>query len=365
MKRIFSSLRVRQAIATTIALFLLLVVLDELEKAEQANIPAPTKSVGPNLHVASIVDMKPVAQLPKSMRLGYVEPLKMTELMSDVSGRIISVTSSFRRGQLLEQHSPLLHIDPLPYQVALANAQSQLLEAKTNLKNAQTQYDAKSLVVQSAQSQLKLAKLQIQQAEVDLKRTTILLPFDGELVEIKANLGEYVAAGSSIASALPKAEREIRVPINIADFDKLETPLLNKKIDVFSLNKQTSWQGTVSGVSHFSENQQRTLYVVIDSQHNSLPMFGENVYVQLPHTRWKQTYALPESALTEKYEIWLVDDDNRTHRHKLEEFTLNNGMVYFPMPNNELMRAVQFPRGYLSQGMELAVKLPTPTKEAL
>jgi multidrug efflux pump subunit AcrA (membrane-fusion protein) len=365
MKSIFSSLRVRQVIATMIALFLLLVVLDELEKAEQANISAPIKSLSPSLHVASIIDIQPIEQRPQAMRLGYVEPLKMTELMSDVSGRIISVTPSFRRGKLLKKHNPLIYVDPLPYQVALANAQSQLLEAKTNLKNAQTQYDPKSLVVQSAQSQLALAQLQVKQAEVDLKRTTISLPFDGELVEIKANLGEYVAAGSSVASALPKAEREIRVPINIADFDKLEAPLLGKKIDVFSLNKQKTWQGTVSGVSHFSENQQRTIYVVIDSKHSSLPMFGENVYVQLPHTRWKNTYALPESALTEKYEIWLVDEQNRTHRHKLKEFTLNNDMVYFPLKANTLMRAVEFPRAYLSQGMELAVKVSTPDREAL
>ena len=102
------------------------------------------------------------------------------------------------------------------------------LKPGTNLKNAQTQYDSNSLVVKSAQGQLKLAQLQVQQAEVDLKRTTILLPFDGELVQIKANLGEYVAAGSSIASALPKAEREIRVPINIGDFDKLETAFTRK-----------------------------------------------------------------------------------------------------------------------------------------
>ncbi|CAH9049674.1 Multidrug resistance protein MdtA [Pseudoalteromonas holothuriae] len=366
MKRVFSSLRVRQAIATTVALFFLLVVLDELEKAEQANIKRPTtNNAGPSLHVASVVNIEPVTQLPSLMRLGYVEPLKMTEITSDVSGRIISVTDAFRKGQLLDKSSALLHVDPLPYRVALANAQSQWAQAKTELKNAQTQYDAKSLVVKSAQSQLKLAELQVEQAKVDLNRTVIALPFDGELVQIKANLGEYVGPGSSVASALPKAKREIRVPINIEEFDELDTPLLNKQLTVYSLNKLKTWQGKVTGVSHFSENQQRTLYVSIDSEHSSLPMFGENVYVQLPHKNWQNTYSVPESALTEKYEIWLLDEHNKTYRHKLNEFTMNNGMVYFPMPNPQFKRVVEFPRGYLSQGMELAVKSPMTTKEAL
>ncbi|BBN80644.1 hypothetical protein PA25_06290 [Pseudoalteromonas sp. A25] len=365
MKRFFSSLRVRQAIATVVALFFLLVVLDELEKAEQANVIPPSSNVAPSLHVASVVDIQPIMQLPSLMRLGYVEPLKMTEVMSDVSGRIVLVTDSFRKGQLLNESSPLLHVDPLPYQVALANAQSQLLEAKTNLKNAQTQYDANSLVVKSAQSQLKLAELQVEQAQVDLKRTVIALPFDGELVQIKTNLGEYVAAGTSVASALPKATREIRVPINIEEFDDIAQPLLNKQVEVFSLNKLKSWHGKVTGVSHFSENQQRTLYVSIDSEHSSLPMFGENVYVQLPHKNWQTTYSVPESALTEKYEIWLVDEQNKIYRHKLNEFTINDSMVYFPMHDSQFNRVVEFPRSYLSQGMELAVKTSASNKEAL
>lgn len=365
MKRIFSSLRVRQAIATGIALMMLLVVLDELEKSEKASIISPTTNTGPSMHVASVVDIKPITQLPSLMRLGYVEPLKMTEVMSDVAGRIISVTDSFRKGQLLDKHSPLLLVEPLPYRVAVANAQSQLLEAKTNLKNIQTQYDVNSLVVQSAQSQLKLAELQVEQAQVELKRTVITLPFDGELVEIKANLGEHVAAGSSVASALPKAKREIRVPINIEDFDELQMPLLGKQITVLSLNKHKTWQGKVTGVSHFSENQQRTLYVTINSEHSSLPMFGENVYVQLPHKNWEYTYSVPESTVTEKYEIWLVDDQNQAYRHKLNEFTMNDGMVYFPMQNTQFKRVVEFPRSYLSQGMKLAVKTSTSNKEAL
>ncbi|NOU52054.1 HlyD family efflux transporter periplasmic adaptor subunit [Pseudoalteromonas sp. JBTF-M23] len=365
MKRIFSSLRVRQAIATVFALFILLVVLDELEKAEQANVMSPATNSEPSLHVASVVEIKPISQLPSLMRLGYVEPLKITEVMSDVSGRIVSVTDSFRKGQLLDKNSALLHVDPLPYRVALANAQSQLLEAKTNLKNAQTQYDANSLVVKSAQSQLKLAELQVKQAEVDLKRTVIALPFDGELVQIKTNLGEYVAQGTSVASALPKTTREIRVPINIEEFDDLEQPLLSKQVEVFSLNKLKSWHGKVTGVSHFSENQQRTLYVSIDSEHSSLPMFGENVYVQLPHKNWPFTYSAPESALTEKFEIWLIDEQNKTARHKLKEFTINDGIVYFPMPNTQFKRVVEFPRSYLSQGMKLAVKTSVPSKEAL
>lgn len=365
MMRVISSLRVRQTIATIFAVFVLLVVLDELEGAEQTNISSQLSKSEPSLHVASVVSSKPVAVIPSLTRLGYVEPLKITEIMSDVSGRVISVTDSFRKGQLLDQNSTLLQLDPLPYKVALANAQAQLLEAKTTVKNAQTQYDANSLVVESAVSQLELAKLQVEQAQMDLKRTLISIPFDGELVQIKANLGEYVVSGSSVAAALPKANREIRVPVNIEEFDELDMPLLHKTVKVLSLNKQKEWQGKVSGVSHFSENQQRTLYIDIDSDFSSLPMFGENVYVQLPHKTWEYTYSIPESALTEKYEIWLVDAENKIHRHRLDEFTMSDGLVYFPMPSPEVHRVIEFPRSYLSQGMKLAVKDSSTSREAL
>lgn len=363
--RLFTNLRVRQTIAASIALFALLVVLDELDTAERDKVIAPSLSTQPSLRIASVVTMRPVSAPPNFLRLGYVEPLKLTEIMSDVSGRIVSITDAFRKGQLLEQHSALIQLDPLPYKVSLANAQAQLLEAKTALKNAQTQYESQSLIVGSAKSQLQLAQLRVEQAQADLNRTVITLPFDGELVQIKANLGEYVSSGSSIASALPKETREIRVPINIEEFAELDLPLQSRPVHVLSLNKQVRWQGTISGVSHFSENQQRTLYITIDSDTSSVPMFGENVYVQLPHKTWTHTYSVPESALTEKYEIWLVDEHNSINRHKLNEFTIHDGLVYFPMPTPQTERVVEFPRSYLSQGMTLAVKSSDMDREAL
>ncbi|MBS0612648.1 MAG: MdtA/MuxA family multidrug efflux RND transporter periplasmic adaptor subunit [Proteobacteria bacterium] len=87
--------------------------------------------------------------------LGTAVPRNVVTVRPRVDGELIKVP--FKEGQMVQEGDLLAQIDPRPYQVALAQAQGQLVRDQALLRNAQLDYERyKTLLAQDSTSQQQL-----------------------------------------------------------------------------------------------------------------------------------------------------------------------------------------------------------------
>src|SRR5262245_36785051 len=102
--------------------------------------------------------------------LGTVTPLNTITVTTRVDGQLMAV--KYKEGEKVRKGDPLVEIDPRPFQVALEQAEAQLVKDQAALQNAQidlTRYEG--LITQNAVSQqiLQTQRATVAQAEATVK----------------------------------------------------------------------------------------------------------------------------------------------------------------------------------------------------
>jgi len=145
---------------------------------------------------------------------GVVKAEKEIQLVSEVSGRILSVSKKFHNGGLVDEGEELLRIDATDYEVALAEARAAQLTAELDYSDKRARYQKDSLSVKQSHAQLEFAKKRVAQAKRDLDNTVIHAPFAALIVRKQADLGQYVSRGAAIVELASTDIAELRVPIH-------------------------------------------------------------------------------------------------------------------------------------------------------
>ena len=156
-----------------------------------------------------ITSVEVIAVQPQSIQLtvssqGTLLPTVETDLIAEVSGRVIKVSDSFRIGNHFRKGDRLIKIDPADYEAAAANASADLADAELALAQelAQSEQaaadwqalgDGKASDLTLRKPQLAQAKARIASAEArlkralrDLARTEIIAPYDGIVLRSKS-----------------------------------------------------------------------------------------------------------------------------------------------------------------------------------
>ena len=172
---------------------------------------------------------------------GEVRPRVHIEVISEVSGRVMSVSSNFIEGGSVGAGDALLTIEDRNYEVAVSEARSRLASRRLELEQALADADVakKQLAGEPNPSDLALKKPQIAQARAgvqaaelslsraksDLSRTQISLPFDARITETMVDEGQFVGAGRTVASVFSTDVAEVRLPLTDADIAALGVPI--------------------------------------------------------------------------------------------------------------------------------------------
>jgi membrane fusion protein (multidrug efflux system) len=180
------------------------------EGAAPANAARPPPEVG-----VITTRIEPVAlqtELP-----GRVEAARVAQVRARVNG--VVVKRLFREGSDVKAGEVLFHIDPAPYQAALASAQAALGKAQANLTQASAQAERyKPLVAANAVSQQEYVnvvaahqqaladvasgKAAVQIAQINMGYASVSSPIDGRIGRALVTEGALVSATEATQLAL-------------------------------------------------------------------------------------------------------------------------------------------------------------------
>ena len=172
---------------------------------------------------------------------GEVRARTTIDLVSQISGRVVSVSPEFVEGGNVEPGQPLLVIEDTDYQLAMAQAEARVADAELAVEQALADADVarKQLRNEKNPSDLALKKPQItqaranreaaeanlEQARINLERTRVTVPFTGRIASINVNVGQYITPGTPLAEVFSTDLVEVRLPLNNAQLASLGLPI--------------------------------------------------------------------------------------------------------------------------------------------
>jgi multidrug efflux system membrane fusion protein len=144
--------------------------------------------------------------------LGAVTPLATVTIRTQISGQLVEIR--FTEGQMVAKGDLLAIIDPRPYQVALEQAQGQLIQAQAQLKEAQVdlsryeklaeqdsiagqQVDTQRALVSQYEGLVQVDKSAIDSATLNLTYCHITAPISGRVGLRQVDIGNYVTPGDA------------------------------------------------------------------------------------------------------------------------------------------------------------------------
>lgn len=286
-------------------------------------------------------------ELRSSAFQGEVRAKTDIEIVTQVTGKVTEVSDKFIEGGQFEKGEMILQIDDADYRVALKSAEAAVAEAKVELDielaSAETnKREWQNLVgesiekanplrlnkpqVQRARARLDAARAQLAQAKLDFDRTTVSAPFAGRIMSKKAELGQFVARGSSIGRVFSTDSVEIRIPMSDTQISELGLSLgqvpnaseaVAARVSTRFGQTEHQWQGYLKSVDASVDSETRLLFgtIVVDQPFatdngQGIPLApGLYVDVELDAAETVAGVSVPRTALRSGNTVYVVEDN--------------------------------------------------------
>ena len=225
------------------------------------------------------VDQRTVSLPVKTQ--GEVRPRTEIELVSQVSGRVMSVAHNFSEGGSFDQGEILIKIDDRDYKFDIIRAEARVAAAKTavalsegSAQVARKQWDNKVVgaasalalkepQVQEANALLLSAKADLEAAILNLSRTNISVPFNGRVRLKQADIGQFINAGKALGRVFSTEFVEVRLPFSDSQFASLALPIAYEAKD--GIGPEVIFTATVSGSARVWKGNIVRTEAVVDS----------------------------------------------------------------------------------------------------
>lgn len=311
--------------------------------------PKPVESLAPLVRVAIVAPAK--IQMTTTTH-GTVEPRTESELIPEVSGRIISISDAMVSGGFFKAGQLLLTIDPLDYEEALEQTKASLARAESELGNAikaharqldlvkrkltsEALEDDASNRLSIARATVREIKARLSRAERDLMRTEIRAPYDGRVRSEKIDYGQFVNRGTAVAMIYATDKSEVRLPIHdeelaFIDLSLATNGIANSQPVTVALKAEFggaehTWQGAIVRTEGELDPQTRMLNVVAQVQHpydqiGDRPPLAVGLFVEaeIHGTTFDNIIALPRIALRPNSQVYVVDPSGKLNFRKVE-----------------------------------------------
>lgn len=308
---------------------------------------------GPEIEPQSVPPQVPVvktlAATRQTVRLsvaahGTVVPKSESDLVAEVSGRVVHVSDALVSGGFFAEGDVLVEIERIDYEVAHAQAKARLAAARSDVIGARRAYarygslaDARSgseaekddalnrLLV--AQAALEEATARRTRAERDLDRTRLTAPYDGRVRTERVDVGQFVNRGEAIATLYSTDYAEVRLPVLDRDLAHLpltlarppdaDQPPVAVVLKAEFAGREHTWRAEVVRTEGELDGQTRMVNVIAqvaapyDPPDGSPLTVGMFVEAEILGREVAGVVVLPRTALQVNDEVYLIGADNR------------------------------------------------------
>ncbi|MFV2089425.1 MAG: efflux RND transporter periplasmic adaptor subunit [Pseudomonadales bacterium] len=296
--------------------------------------------------------------IPQSIQLtvhsqGTVVPNTESELIPEVSGRVVWMSPALVNGGYFEAGEPLVRLEDSDYRSTLVRARATLTRAEAEYEHARFEYQRlKSLeerqLASKSQIETQLRDYRVEEANLqdaranfaqagrDLARTEIKAPFSGLVRQESVDIGQFMSRGASFATIYAGDQAEIRLPIADRQLAFLNLPVAHR--GELALDQQPSvtlsaeyagqtltWHGKIVRTEAQIDISSRMVHVIarVTNEEQEIPLnVGLFVSAEIEGLLVEDVISLPRNALRNGNRVLIVDDENRLHYRDIEPLRL-------------------------------------------
>ncbi len=288
---------------------------------------------------------------------GTVRSRTEIQVVPRVTGRVEYVAPGFRDGGFFKKGEVLVRIEREDYELAKTRAGAFVSQAEARLERelaeaevAKKEWDefgkgeAPALVLREpqlaeARAALSSAKATLAAAELDLGRTEIRAWFDGRVRQESVEVGQFLMAGSRIATVYGTDFAEVRLSIPDDQLGYLDLPVLRDiaagshagnlipvRLSTTMSGTRFQWDGEIARTEAEVDPRTRVIYCVARVRdpyavgENGRPplMIGMYLKAVIPGRRVEGVASVPRSALRGRNRVLVVDADDRIRWRTVE-----------------------------------------------
>jgi RND family efflux transporter MFP subunit len=292
---------------------------------------------------AELVIVQPLKRTDETVVLqltGTVTPAKHVMLRSRVSGEIVDVAPGFIDGGLLAEGEAMLTIDPVDYELALAQSESalekarfdyklelgrqdvarrewELLKPEGDVSELEQELALRTPHLTASKAALEAAEANLAKARLDLERTLITAPFNAVVLNRNVNLGSQAAPQDMLAELAGTDAYWVTASVPVDRIRWITIPGSRARIHA---GNGTVCEGTVIKLLGDLEEKGRMARLLIEvkdplalkpeNSGRQPLLIGEYVRADIDGKVLRQVFSIPRNALRENAEVWLASSTN-------------------------------------------------------
>lgn len=292
----------------------------------------------PKTEIKNYVKVVPVTYQPIPVSIeafGRVGSSQQLNLVAEVGGKLLPGNISFKEGTNFRQGDILARINNSEQLLNLQSRKSNFLnlvasvlpDLKIDFPDNYDQWDDyynnidfdKTLPVLpknlSPKAKAFLATknilseyFAIKSLEENLTKYTLTAPYNGSIQSVSIEIGSVVNPGSVVASIIRTDRLELKIPIELKDFENIS---IGTRVSIFQEGNQgKSWTGKVVRKADFvdANTQSVSVYVSIDNPKGDV-YDGMYLRAVIPGKIVKEGMRIQRSIVQNKSEVFVVEDN--------------------------------------------------------
>ena len=286
---------------------------------------------------------------------GTVSPRTESQLVPEISGRVIWVAPFFASGGFFDPGDVLLKIDPYDYEQAIISDRAQLAEARLRLAREDAEAEVahreweeigrgapraltlREPQLEDARAAVAAAEASLDRAKRNLDRAELRAPYAGRVRRKNVDIGQFVTVGSAVATIYAVDYAEIRLPLPDEELAYLDLPLSYRgsqnqvgtpvTLRARFAGRTHAWQGRIVRTEGEIDPVSRMVHVVAQvkdpyapGRDPSRPPLAVGMYVEaeIAGRVATEVAVLPRAALSGPNQVLVADEESRLRFRTVE-----------------------------------------------